>query len=173
MAPSFQRRLLPLFVGVGLIGLGAPSFTRAQELVGCSLVNGQLSCVPGVSSDPQTQIRALRGEIAATLAEESQVQQQINALQDLVLAGETQEGALLQASLEATALAGLPPSAFHWYRLSPGAAHWVWISGAQGPSYALTADDVGTEVMLVVVQVDGDQVQRHATAAVGPIQPAP
>lgn len=173
MAPSSRCPLLPLLVGVGLLGLGAPGAGRAQELVGCSLVNGQLACVPGVSSDPQAQIRALRGEIATTLAEESQVQQQINALQDLVLAGEVREGALLQARLATTALATLPPSAFHWYRLSPGAEQWVWIGEARGSSYTLTAADVGAEVLLVVVQVEGEQVQRHATVPVGPIQPAP
>jgi cytolysin (calcineurin-like family phosphatase) len=72
-------------------------------------VDGQLSCVPGVSADPQAQIRALR--------------QQINGLQQLVLQGEAVQGAVLQAVAAADLLASLPPSAFHWYRRNAGPAN--------------------------------------------------
>lgn len=162
-------RPLPLVLAGALALL--PQAGRGQDLVGCSLVDGQLSCVPGVSADPQAQIRALRGEIADTLAQESAVQQQIDGLQNLVLQGEALEGSLLQADLDNDQLAGLPPTAFHWYRLSPGGSHWLWISSARGPSYRLSAADVGSQVMLVVVSSSDDPPRRQASAPVGPVQP--
>ncbi|QVL51878.1 MAG: hypothetical protein KFB97_10155 [Cyanobium sp. M30B3] len=164
-------RLLSLLLA-SVLGM-LPLAGRGQDLVGCSLVDGQLSCVPGVSADPQAQIRALRGQIGATLAQESAVQQQIDGLQNLVLSGEALEGSLLQASLEADQLANLPPTAFHWYRLSPGGSHWIWIESAQGPSYRLSALDLGSQVMLVVVGDDGPGARRQATPPVGPVRPGP
>jgi hypothetical protein len=161
-------RLLPLVLA-SVLGI-LPLAGRAQDLVGCSLVDGQLSCVPGVSADPQAQIRALRGQISATLAQESAMQQQIEGLQNLVLRGEALEGSLLQVNLDADLLASLPPTAFHWYRLSPGGSHWIWISSAQGPSYRLSAADLGSQVMLVVVSGDGPAPQRQATSPVGPVR---
>jgi hypothetical protein len=162
-------RLLPQVLASVLWML--PPAGRTQDLVGCSLVDGQLSCVPGVSGDPQAQIRALRGQISATLAQESAVQQQIEGLQNLVLSGEALEGSLLQASLDADLLSSLPPTAFHWYRLSPGGSHWIWITSAQGTSYRLSASDLGSQVMLVVVSGDGPAPQRQATPPVGPVRP--
>lgn len=162
---------LPLLLGSALLLL-APT-ARSQDLVGCSLVDGQLSCVPGISSDPQAQIRALRGEIAGTLAAESAVQQDIDSLQNLVLAGETRQGGLLMATAAAGAIADLPPSAFHWYRLSPGASAWIWIEEASGPRYQLTAADVGAEVMVVVVQQNSTGVMREASAPLGPVLTGP
>jgi hypothetical protein len=163
--------LLPLLLGVGCLAASGP--LQAQDLVGCSLLDGQLSCMPGVPADPQAQIRALRQAIAADLARSSAVQQQIDGLQTLMLAGEARQGSLLVASLAADALAGLPPESFHWYRLRPGAEHWVWIDTARGPSYQLTAADVNSSLMLVVVRTTGGTVSRQATAPVGPIAPAP
>lgn len=167
------RRHLPLLLIAGLLAPSLPA--RSQDLVGCALVEGQLSCVPGVSGDPQAQIRALRGQIADTLAAESAVQQEILGLQSLVLAGEAREGALLSAQASAAALADLPPGNFHWYRLTPGSSHWVWISNAVGPTYRLTAADVGSEVMVLVVQnSDGiGGVKRQPSPAVGPVQAGP
>jgi hypothetical protein len=163
-------RLWCLLLGGTLIATATPG--RSQDLVGCSLVDGQLSCVPGVSADPQAQIRALRAEIGATLAQESAVQQTIDGLEGLVLSGEASEGSLLRATVAADLLAASAANAFHWYRLSPGSAQWVWIESAQGPSYRLTAADLGGKVMLVVVRIDGDDAKRQATPAVGPVQPA-
>lgn len=163
-----KRRLLPLLLGSALAVM--PLAGHSQDLVGCSLVEGQLSCVPGVSADPQAQIRALRAQIGATLAQESAVQQQIDGLQNLVLSGEALEGSLLEASLESDQLAALPPTAFHWYRLSPGASHWIWIESAQGPSYRLSAADVGGDVMLVVVSTAGTAPSRQASPPVGPVR---
>lgn len=167
------RRRLPLLLMAGLLVPVLPAM--GQDLVGCALVDGQLSCVPGVSGDPQAQIRALRGQIADTLEAESAVQQEILGLQSLVLAGEAREGALLSAQAATAALAELPPSSFHWYRLTPGASHWMWISNAVGPTYRLTAADVGSQVMVLIVQ-NGDGaagVKRQPSPAVGPVLAGP
>ena len=147
---------------------------RAQDLVGCQLVDGQLSCVPGVSADPQAQIRALREQIASDLQQESAVQQQINGLQQLVLQGEAVQGQVLQATALADALAALPPQAFHWYRRSPGASQWLLITEASGPSYVLQPQDVSAQVMVVVaVPAPGGGSNRQASPAIGPVQPSP
>jgi hypothetical protein len=159
---------------IGMIGL-ASGPVRSQDLVGCSLVDGQLSCVPGVSADPQAQIRALRQQIAGTLAAENAVQQQIEGLQQLVLLGEQAEGSLLVASLAANLpqdlLVNLPPSAFHWYRLPAGSSSWVLIEGASGPMYRLQAADVGSQVMVVVARPTAQGSERQASAVVGPVGP--
>ena len=72
---------------LALPGVGTAA-AQAQDLVGCQLVDGQLSCVPGVSADPQAQIQALRQQISSDLQQESAVQQQINGLEQLALQGE-------------------------------------------------------------------------------------
>ena len=82
LRPSHWALALTMGSGLGL-ALLAP--VQAQDLVGCQLVDGQLSCVPGVSADPQSQIRALRQQINTDLQQESAVQQQIDGLQQLVL----------------------------------------------------------------------------------------
>lgn len=143
---------------------------RSQDLVGCQLVDGQLSCVPGVSADPQAQIRALRQQINSDLQQESAVQQQINGLQQLVLQGEAVQGAVLQATAAADVLASLPPSAFHWYRRNPGASQWLLIEGAAGPTYVLQPQDVSSQVMVVVAVSDpGGGARRQASTAIGPV----
>ncbi len=147
---------------------------QAQDLVGCQLVDGQLSCVPGVGTDPQTQIRALRQQISTDLQTESAVQQQIDGLQQLALAGAAVQGQLLQATAVADVLAALPPQAFHWYRRKPGASQWLLITGANGPTYVLQPQDVSAEVMVVVaVDAAGGGAKRQASSVVGPVQPSP
>lgn len=168
-----KQTLLPLIFSAALLVMAPPA--RTQDLVGCSLVEGELSCVPGVSADPQAQIRALRQDIAVDLARQSAIQQGIDGLEALVLAGDARQGALLQAVGAATGLKDLQPQAFHWYRLRPGASHWIWIETAQGPTYQLTPADVGSQIMLVVVATDETGVagvRRQATAPMGPIAPA-
>jgi len=143
---------------------------RSQDLVGCQLVDGQLSCVPGVSADPQAQIRALRQQINSDLQQESVVQQQINGLQQLVLEGEAVQGAVLQATAAADVLASLPPSAFHWYRRNPGASAWLLINEASGPTYVLQPQDVLAQVMVIVaVSAPGGGAGRQASPAIGPV----
>lgn len=161
-----------------LVLSGMPS--QAQDLVGCQLLDGQLSCVPGVSTDPEAQIRALRQQIAGTISQEDAVEQSIKGLESLELAGEASEGALLQAVADADALAALPASAYHWYRLAPDDSTWLLISTAAGPTYRLQPEDVGREVMLVI-SVDGGAgrsestakpaSRRQASPPVGPIRP--
>ncbi len=172
--PSLRRS-----IGLGTTGLVAVVFSllpplqqaRSQDLVGCQLTDeGQLQCVPGVSADPQSQIRAMRQEIAVDQQLEGAVQQQINGLQQLVLAGQAAQGQLLTATATADTLAGLPPTAFHWYRLSPGNSRWVLIREAQGPSYRLQPVDVQARVMVVVaIPTSGGGSQRQPSAPVGPI----
>ncbi|MCT0228647.1 hypothetical protein KQ300_10675 [Synechococcus sp. CS-1331] len=154
--------------------LWIPEGVAAQDLVGCQLVDGQLSCVPGVSADPQAQIQALRQQISSDLQQESAVQQQINGLEQLALQGEAIAGQVLQATALADVLAALPPQAFHWYRRSPGSSQWLLIVEASGPSYALQPQDISAEVMLVVaVSPAGAPAQRQASRPVGPVLPAP
>ena len=144
---------------------------RAQDLLGCQLTDdGQLQCVPGISADPQAQIRALRQQISTDLQLEGAVQQQIDGLQRLVLKGQALQGQLLQASLESDRLAGLPPSAFHWYRRQPGASQWLLIADATGSTYQLRPADVGSEVMVVVAIPTATGSQRQASKPVGPVQ---
>jgi hypothetical protein len=157
-----------------LMPLWIPERVAAQDLVGCQLVDGQLSCVPGVSADPQAQIQALRQQISSDLQQESAVQQQINGLEQLALQGEAIAGQVLQATALADVLAALPPQAFHWYRRSPGSSQWLLIVEASGPSYALQSQDISAEVMLVVaVSPAGAPAQRQASQPVGPVLPAP
>ncbi len=173
--PMRPRRLLLCSLAAVLTGgLALPPLGRGQDLVGCQLtLDGQLQCVPGVSADPQSQIRALRAQISSDLQLEGAVQQQIEGLQSLVLVGQAVQGQLLNATVGAAGLAGLPPSAFHWYRLRPGSASWVLIPGAAGPTYALQAADIRSRVMLVVaVAGAAGGSRRQASAAVGPVLPA-
>jgi hypothetical protein len=167
----------PLPLLVALAGAATPALMlplQAQDLVGCQLVDGQLSCVPGVSADPQDQIRALRQQISANLALESAVQQQIDGLQQLVLQGEAVQGQVLQATAVADVLAALPPQAFHWYRLAPGASEWLLISGASGSTYVLQPQDVTAEVMVVVTVASPEGgANRQASPALGPVRPTP
>jgi hypothetical protein len=167
-----QVLLLSLVAASTLLGQVTP--LQAQDLVGCQLVDGQLSCVPGVSADPQSQIQALRQQISTDLQQESAVQQQIDGLQQLELQGEAVQGQLLQATAVADALAALPPQAFHWYRRTPGASQWLLIAGASGPTYVLQPEDVSAQVMVVVaVTVPGGGANRQASTVAGPVRSSP
>ena len=180
---AIMRRIQPLAfalatgftaTAITVLGISTAAITpsNAQDMVGCQLVDGLLSCVPGVSPQPQAQINALRSQISTDIQLEGTVQQQINGLQQMVLAGQASEGQLLQATLSADVLASLPPSAFHWYKLQPGTKQWILIQGASGSTYLIKANDVSSQVMLVVAQPTATGSQRQATPAVGPIQPA-
>ena len=163
-----RRRFAPL-----LLALLLPLPLQAQDMVdGCQLVDGSLQCVPGVTADPQQQIRDLNQQISTDQKLETAVQQQINGLQQLVLQGQAAEGNLLQATLTADALAGLPPSAFHWYRLPVGKSRWLLIQGASGPTYVLSQQDVNAQVMLVVAVPTASGSQRQASTPVGPVNAA-
>jgi len=115
--PRFRPLASLLLVTAAALG-GLVPRSPAQDMVGCQLTDaGQLQCVPGVSADPQSQIRALRQQISRDLQVEGAVQQQIQGLERLALLGQAREGQLITVSLAADALAALPTSAFHWYRL--------------------------------------------------------
>ncbi len=167
--------LSPLLVAPWLLVPGAGLAPgRAQDLVGCQLIEGTLQCVPGITADPQQQIRILEGTIAADQKVEGAVEQKIAGLQRLELQGQASEGNLLRAVISADALASLPPSAFHWYRRSPKDSRWLLIVGASGSSYRLQAADASARVMVVVaVPAAGGGSQRAASAPVGPVQPKP
>ncbi len=150
--------------GVGL----APG--RAQDLVGCQLIEGTLQCVPGITADPQQQIRILEGTIAADQKLEGAVEQNIAGLQRLELQGQASQGAMLRAVISADALASLPPGAFHWYRRTAKDSRWLLIVGATGPSYRLQPADANALVMVVVaVPAAGGGSQRAASAPLGPV----
>ena len=161
--------LAPLAVVLPLV---APGVACAQDLVGCQLVDGTLQCVPGITASPQRQIRILEGEIGRDQALEGAVQQAIDGLGPLVLLGETRQGQLLRASLAADRVAGLPPSAFHWYRRPPGRRMWELITTASGPTYTLQPGDVAYQVMVVVAIPSTEGSQRSASAPVGPVKAA-
>lgn len=152
-------------LGPALI-VAATSRSAAQDLVGCQLVDGGLQCVPGLTASPQQQIQILEQQINNTQQLEGAIQQRIAGLQSLLLQGQAVEGGLLAASGSAAALAALPASSFHWYRLNPGQSRWQLIPGASGPTYSITAADVGQSILVVVVvpQADG-RVQRLASPA--------
>lgn len=158
--------LLPL-----LSSLGGGGALRAQDLVGCQLVEGQLQCVPGVTADPQQQINILQGQIATDQQLEGAVQQQISGLRQLVLQGQAQEGALLQATVQMDGAVVLPPSAYHWYRSAPGSRQWQLIPNVKGALYVLQPVDVGQQLMVVVATPAGQGSQRASSAPLGPVQP--
>ncbi|PSB37292.1 hypothetical protein C7B81_10070 [Aphanothece cf. minutissima CCALA 015] len=168
---SRARVILPLAMVLAALP-EAPSL-RAQDLVGCQLVDGTLQCVPGVTADPQQQIQLLRQQIAGDQRLEGAVEQRIAGLGQLLLQGEAMQGTLLQATAAAEGLAALPPAAFHWYRLAPGQVQWQLIEGASGPTYALTPADVASQVMVVVAVPTPGGSQRSVSQVVGPVQPRP
>jgi hypothetical protein len=168
--PSGLRpRFVPSLAALLAAGLSAGGL-RAQDLVGCQLLDGSLQCVPGVSADPQQQIRILRKEIATDQKIEGAVEQRVTGLDRLLLQGEAREGRLLSAAAATGVLTPLPPTAFHWYRLAPGRRHWQLIQGATGPTYKLTAADVAYQVMVVVAVPVAGGSQRTVSTPVGPIK---
>jgi hypothetical protein len=171
VAPIFALRLLGAAATLGALLVPAVSDydARAQDLVGCQLVEGTLQCVPGITADPQQQIRILDGQIRTDQALEGAVEQRISGLRQLLLQGEARQGQLLRAIMQADAMVGLPPSAFHWYRRSSDGSAWLLIIGAGGPSYRLGTADVGQQVMVVVALPTDGGAQRSASAPLGPV----
>jgi hypothetical protein len=160
-----------LAVGLVLGGFAAP--VRAQDLVGCQLVGASLQCVPGLTADPQQQIRILDQQIQGDLQVEGAVEQRIEGLSRLELAGQAVEGAVLRAKAIGSG-AGLPPAkAFHWYRLSPGAGSWILIPAVDGPTYVPQAEDVGQTLRVVLVVPRSDGVRRVISNLVGPVRRSP
>ncbi len=166
---SLAALLSPLWLSPLLLPGSALAPVRAQDLVGCQLIDGTLQCVPGITADPQQQIRILEGTIAADQKLEGAIEQGIAGLQQLELQGEASEGKLLRAVITADALASLPPSAFHWYRRTPQDSRWLLIGGASGSTYRLQAADANARVMVVVAVPGAGGSQRAASAPIGPV----
>jgi hypothetical protein len=144
-ASPARPRALALLLALA-IPLAVPPAGRSQDLVGCQLVEGTLQCVPGLTANPQQQIRILEGQINRDQALEGAVEQGIAGLRQLVLRGEAREGKLLQA--------------------------WELIAGASGPSYTLRPGDVAYQVMVVVAVPSDGGSQRSASAPLGPVKAA-
>lgn len=161
--------LLPLALGTSAV-LGVAGASRGQDLVGCRLVGATLQCLPGVDASPQQQIRQLQQEISTDLQLEGAVQQQIDGLRQLVLAGEASVGTLLTATAVADAQAALADADYHWYRLRPGQRTWVLIESAQGTTYVPAPVDIGSQLMVVAVVDRNGTVQRVASQPVGPVR---
>jgi hypothetical protein len=165
---SIIRRLL-------VLALPAAAATalplQAQDLVGCLLVGANLQCVPGVDESPQLQIQQLQQQISTDIQLEGVVQQRIDGLQQLVLAGDAAVGAALTATAVADAQAALPSADYHWYRIKPGQRSWVLIEGANGTTYVPAPVDIGQNIMVVAVVNQNGQVKRVASQPLGPVQP--
>jgi hypothetical protein len=162
----------PVLAGALLLA-GLPAPLLAQDLVGCQLVGASLQCVPGLTADPQQQIRILNQQIQGDLQVEGAVEQRIEGLSRLELAGQATEGALLRAKAIGSA-AGLPPAkAYHWYRRSPGSASWILIPAVDGPTYVPREEDVGQTLRVVLVVPQADGVKRVISAPVGPVRRSP
>jgi hypothetical protein len=160
-----------LAVGLALGGFAAPVW--AQDLVGCQLVGASLQCVPGLTADPQQQIRILDQQIQGDLQVEGAVEQRIEGLSRLELAGQAVEGALLRAKAIGSG-SGLPSAkAYHWYRRSPGSSSWLLIPAVAGPTYVPRAEDVGQTLRVVLVVPQADGVKRVSSAPVGPVRRSP
>lgn len=157
-------------VALAAAGLAAAGSARAQDLVGCQLVGASLQCIPGVDASPQQQIRQLQQEISSDLQLEGAVQQQIDGLSQLVLAGQASVGALLTATAVADAQAALPDADYHWYRLRPGQRTWVLIESARGTTYVPAPVDIGSQLMVVAVVNRNGMVQRIASQPLGPVR---
>jgi len=152
-----------------LLATGIP-WGRAQDLVGCRLVEATLQCLPGVDATPQQQIQILKGEISDDLQKEAMVEQRIDGLRQVVLAGEAMEGSLVRAQLATEPGTDLGTVSFHWYRKAPGRNRWELIPSAQGDSYSVSRNDIAYELMVVVVVTTPDGTRRTQSAPLGPVR---
>ena len=150
--------------------MSAPWLLAQGLLMGCQLIGGQLECVPGMDHlTPQQEIKVLKQQTDATIQRASQLQQAIQALGQLELAGEAIAGQLLEARWLAATPAGPQPTLIHWYR--QGESGWLLIPSAVGASYTVQAGDVGQELMAVAIVITPEGNRRVASAPLGPVQP--
>ena len=132
---------------------------------------GHAAVCAGGDGKPAAADPADAEQISADIQLEGAVQQQINGLQQLVLAGNAAVGAMLTATAVADAQAALPSAAYHWYRIAPGQRTWVLIEGAQGTTYVPAPVDIGQNLMVVAVVNQNGKVKRVASQSLGPVQP--
>lgn len=168
---TLLRRQSSVWLAGTLLALAWGQTGHSQDLVGCQLVGATLQCVPGVTESPQQQILQMQQQIASDIQLEGAVQQQIDGLQQLVLAGKAAVGAVLTATAVADAQAALPSAGYHWYRIRPGQRSWVLIEGAQGTTYVPAPVDIGQNLMVVTVVNQNGVVKRVASQPLGPVQP--
>ena len=168
MAPWRSSALWALLLGTGLLGPATAGWS--QDMVGCQLVGASLQCIPGVTADPQQQIKIMRQEISNDIQLEGAVQQQISGLQQLVLKGKAAVGQLLVATAQLDASMAVPQANYHWCRLAPGQRSWVLIESAQDTTYVPAAIDIGQQVMVVAVVNQNGTVKRVSSVAIGPIR---
>jgi hypothetical protein len=149
-----------------------PRMALAQGMLqGCQLIDGTLQCVPGLTADPEQQIKILRRTIGADQALEAAISKERAATVQVLLSGSAVVGALLSATVSVPG-GGAPAAEFHWYRLAPDQKSWQLIPGAKGSTYVVLPADVGTQVLVVSVRGSAGSTQRISSAPIGPVTTA-
>jgi hypothetical protein len=159
-------RLMPL---VALVAMAMAGAGLAQEQPGCTMLDGQLHCAPGVGIAPLPRIPIVRMEARQRQDDGFGGHPPSVAAAPLLLQGRPQEGAWLKATVGSPGLKPLPDSAYHWYHKPPGRLRWELIPGASGPTYQLRRGDMAYEVMVLVAVPSPDGSQRLLSNPVGPV----
>ena len=151
-----------------LMGVG-PVATQAQGMLpGCQLEDGTLQCVPGLTADPETQIKILNKKISTEVQEEGHIQQTIKGLKSFILVGEAEKGQLLRTELDING-EQFKTVQIHWYqRRDQG--DWQLIATPSDKTYRIKDDNRGSEIMaILVVTSNDDEVKRARSNVLGPI----
>lgn len=147
-----------------------PLSTLAQGMLpGCRLENGSLQCVPGLTADPEAQIKVLDKEISTDLEAEGHIEQSIQGLKKFILAGEARQGRLLRAEVD---LEGDQFSSIdiHWYQRQ-GNGPWKLVPNSSEESFRISQTELGRKVMaILVVKTNNGEVKRVSSNIIGPIQ---
>lgn len=164
---SYQAATSALFLHGSSL---SPVSIHAQGMLpGCRLENGSLQCVPGLTADPETQIKVLDQEISSDVQAEGHIQQTIQGLKKFILVGEAREGRLLKAEFD---LQGTDISTvnIHWYQRQ-GNGPWKLRSNPSEESYRISEIDRDGKIMAVmVVKTSDGQVNRVMSNTIGPIK---
>jgi hypothetical protein len=154
---------------VAFLAVLAATAALGQEPPGCTLLDGQLRCSPGVGAAPLARIPIVLSGSAQQPASSLSGLTPHGANAAVALQGRAQEGAWLQASVDRAGLPLLSDGAYHWYHKPPGRLRWEFIEGASGPAYQLQRGDMAYEVMVVVVVPSPDGCQRLLSNSLGPV----
>lgn len=159
-------RLSPLLL---VLMTGLPVGTSAQGLLpGCRLENGSLQCVPGLTADPQQQIKVLEGQINRDVQTEGHLEQAIEGLKRFELIGEAKEGQLIKAKLMLQG-GGFEEVHIHWYRRN-NQGNWQLVDNVTESTYRVGPSDRGDQLMAVlVVRTSNGKVQRISSNVLGPV----
>ena len=173
MAVDHRSGITRILVGgsslVLLAGIDLSAAFGQGMLPGCRLENGNLECVPGLTTTPEDQIQILNDEIQASKQSETAIKQSIAGLKTFVLEGEAEHGSLLKARLmlDGNSIEELH---IHWYRRPALSRHWQLIKNAVGSSYQVESDDKNTSLMAVaVIKTNSGEVIRKNSNIFGPI----